>query len=55
MDKLSLSEGQKVLLLWKEGAQPEQLQQTVTELRSKVGEKGSVKLENVDRLLMCKY
>ena len=42
-----------VLVIWHSGSSPEVLQPLVNRLRTRVGEKGRVMLENVDRLESC--
>ena len=42
--------GRTVLVIWHSGITPEVMQPLVEGLRARVGEKGSVSLENSDRL-----
>lgn len=44
-----------VLVVWHGVSTPEVMESLVGELRARVGEKGTVSLENADRLEACKY
>ena len=46
--------GHTVLLIWSGASPPEDIQETVDQLKGRVGGGGKVNLEHVDRLKLCK-
>ena len=52
---LELPAGSSVLLLWGGNTAPDQLTNTVNDLKTQVGQEGRVQVEHAERLLMCKY
>lgn len=49
-----VKEGNSVLLLWTGNQNADRLKDTVDRISQKVTDTGSVKVENLDRLQMCK-
>ena len=47
--------GRAVLVIWHGGNATEVLQPLVEELRGRVGVRGSLSLENVERLAICEW
>ncbi len=55
MDKIGITAGSKILLLWGSKNTPETVKDSVNSLTQRVGSEGAVLVENVERLLLCKY
>ncbi len=55
LSSLTLSGNEKVLLLWGAHNEPESVKDSVNVLKQKIGDGGHVQVENMDRLVMCKF
>ncbi len=55
MERIEVSVGSRVLLLWGANNTPESIKDAVNVLTQKVGQEGKVQVENMERLHLCEF